>query len=433
MQSLPPEIGLLKSLMHLDLHGNQIEELPLQIGALNNLKYLDISQNQILSFPHEFCLLKSLLILNASCNNLESLPQHIGSLRNLRIIKFGNNKLSRLPASFQKLDNIEELDLSYNMMGVITKEFCENLKALKVANLRSNRIQYLPIEICNMNSLQILNLRQNKLNSLPLEILTSEIELDITQNPLKDLPFKFHMTVQKDYIQENPSGYTQVEVQEWMKNEKLMYQPAVDEWNMKMTFYLSGNLGFDDFKNGVIWRCDNILDGFDSNVFKDDEKIIKRLTQFYFHCKKYGNPPLYIQRKVQEDEKRQSDARQIDNKREKRMNIARNIDFKRREEEHERYFGNFQERCNEAESRIRTSQDNMLESKRKDNMALLNDVAARIIVKEKKEAKELADREKALSLESERLNSISFKMHKSKKRFLPVESIPCWKAHNEET
>ncbi len=419
-------------LIHLDLHNNQIEELPIQIGALSNLKFLDISQNKISSFPHEFCLLKSLLSLNASQNKLEILPQHIGSLRNLRIFKLTKNGLNTLPNSFYKLFKLEELDLSYNMMDSINTDFCESLKSLKVINLQSNKIQHLPPQICNMGSVQFLNLRQNKLNALPLEIMDTKIELDISQNPLENLPFKFHVTAQKDVIQENPSGYTQVEVLEWMKHERLIYQPAVDEWNLKMTAYLSGQLLFDDFKNGVIWRCDNVYDGFDSNVFKKDEKMLKRLTQFYFHCKKHGNPPLYVDQDRQEKNKRQSDAQHLESQREERMNIARKLDLKRREEEHQRYFGNLHTRCDEAETRIRESQEVLLESRRNENLNILNDVSARLVEKEKVEAREKVQREEAAVLEAEYLNSISFKSHKSKKRFLPVEVDPCWKSYNGE-
>lgn len=431
MKVLPPEIGLLKLLLYLDLHNNQIEHLPVEIGALSNLEYLDVSQNIISSFPHEFCLMKSLMSLNASHNNLQNLPQYVGSLRNLRILNVASNELVCLPLSFENLSNLEELDASYNKMDSISKGFCKNLTSLKVANFHSNSIQHLPIQICFMSSLQVLNVRQNKLNSLPLELMDAQITLDISQNPLNDLPFKFNSSIETHLKSENPSGYNQHEVFEWMKNEQRLYQPAVEEWNLKSTSYLTDILGFEDFRNGVIWRCDNVLDGFDSSIFKNDLGMIKRLTQFYFHCKKYGNPPLYVHRDAQKETERVRDATELRIRREKRMDVARNSDLKRREEEYQRYFGNLHERCIDAELRFKSQLDIILEQKRVENRILMNDVSARMTEKDMIEAQEKLKQERERALETEKLNAISFKMFKSKKRFLPIEIEPCWKSHNE--
>lgn len=421
---------MLKVLVHLDIHNNQIEELPVQIGALSNLQYLDVSQNRLACFPHEFCLLKSLISLNSSQNKIESLPHHFGSLSRLRILNVSMNKLDRLPGSFERLIKLEELDLSFNEMDVLSKGFCESLKSLRIANLASNNIEHLPIQISSMNSLQVLSLRKNKLNSLPLEMMDSEIQIDITQNPLRDLPFKFHSTKQNDTVKENPSGYTSLEVFQWMKNEQQLHQPAVDEWNIKMDSYLSDQLSFNDFKNGVIWRCDNIYEGFDSNVFKEGGKMLKRLTQFYFHCKKYGNPPVYISQDDQEEDRRQNYATKLDRRRDQRMDIARKLDLQRREEEYQRYFGSLHKRCNEAEQRMQDRQETMQELKRDENTKLINDVSTRLVEKDKIDARKKLELERALEVEAETLNSISFKIHRNKKRYLPVEINPCWKSHH---
>lgn len=49
IEVLPPEIGKLTSLRHLDLYENKLDHLPLELGNLKKLRYLDLKGNPLKS------------------------------------------------------------------------------------------------------------------------------------------------------------------------------------------------------------------------------------------------------------------------------------------------------------------------------------------------------------------------------------------------
>ncbi len=426
MKALPIEIGLLQSLLYLNLHNNLISKLPVEVGALKRLHTLDLSNNNVSSLPHELCLVNSLIWVDLSNNDMDTLPDYFGSLVNLRVLKLSKNKLQGVPKTFFQLQRIEELDLSSNCLHEIDLGICEGLVSLKEANFESNRIQHLPRQLSTMPALATLNLRHNKLDSLPLDLLNSSINIDISHNPMNDLPFKFHSVVDKREAYENPSGYTQEEVTKWMVKEKLLYKPAADEWNVKKALYMSGKLTFSDFMNGIIWRCQNIYQSKDIGLLKDDQMTIKRIKQFYFHCKKYGSAPLYVHRTNEENRQREDEANSLSKAREEKLGVARNIDLKRRAEEFNLYFGDVHKRCRDAEERFREVQDKRNEEKKFETKKLLDDVTSRLRKKDELDAEKKAAEKIALANETHELNALSFQSHTNKKRFLPVE-ISVWK------
>jgi Leucine-rich repeat (LRR) protein len=410
--------------------------LPVEVGALNRLQTLDMSHNILSTLPHELCFMKSLSWIDLSHNNIDCLPEHFGSLRNLRVLKLSNNKLKGVPKTFYQLENVHELDLSSNYLREVEIGLCEGLVSLKEANFESNRIKHLPQQICTMPLLERLNLRHNDLNSLPLDLANSQIQVDIAQNPLHDLPFKFHSRP-NDSINnmntayQNPSGYTKEDVNDWMKKEDLLYKPAVDEWNMKKTLYMSGDLSYDNYMSGVIWRCENVYRDMDTMAFKEDRMVIKRVKQFYFHCKKYGNPPLYIQRSYEENKRREDDAAHLLECREERFKVARDIDMKRRAEEYETYFGNLSHRCSSADDRFKKYKDEKATLEKAETQKLLDNVTHKMIEKDKLDTEKEKIEKISLKKETERLNALSFQSHRNKKRFLPIEIDPCWKSDQD--
>lgn len=79
LTALPPEIGRLVSLTHLDCHDNQLAALPPEMGQLANLERLDL---------HE--------------NNLRALPVELANLINLRWLNLQDNAFQ--PVDFQTVD-----------------------------------------------------------------------------------------------------------------------------------------------------------------------------------------------------------------------------------------------------------------------------------------------------------------------------------------
>lgn len=76
---LPPELGDLSNLMHLDLADTAIDVLPSTIGNLSNLVELDLSKNKLNTVPPEFGALSNVTKINLSENQLDFLPAEIGN------------------------------------------------------------------------------------------------------------------------------------------------------------------------------------------------------------------------------------------------------------------------------------------------------------------------------------------------------------------
>lgn len=70
LKALPPAIGQLRKLTHLDLSGNELTELPEEIGMLTNLKKLYLFDNNIRTLPYEMGYLYRLQTLGIEGNPL---------------------------------------------------------------------------------------------------------------------------------------------------------------------------------------------------------------------------------------------------------------------------------------------------------------------------------------------------------------------------
>ena len=103
LKVLPPEIGDLTNLTHLNLAGNQLTALPPEIGNLTNLTSLRLNDNQLTALPPQVGRLTSLTTLRANRNRLTGIPHTIAELVNIQ--------------KFTK--TIGGLDLSNNLLTVL--------------------------------------------------------------------------------------------------------------------------------------------------------------------------------------------------------------------------------------------------------------------------------------------------------------------------
>ena len=71
LKEVPPELGSLKRLIHLDLSGNHLTVLPPEIGLLSNLQKLFIFDNNVKTLPYELGFLYSLDLIGVHGNPLE--------------------------------------------------------------------------------------------------------------------------------------------------------------------------------------------------------------------------------------------------------------------------------------------------------------------------------------------------------------------------
>ena len=115
--SLPPNLGDLSGLKHLDLsYNNALSGLiPSELGNLTELEYLDLQGNQLLRghIPGELGDLPNLQVLNLSNNQLTgSIPAELGNLSSLRELLLHDNQLTgSIPAELRNLSNLEKVSL----------------------------------------------------------------------------------------------------------------------------------------------------------------------------------------------------------------------------------------------------------------------------------------------------------------------------------
>lgn len=111
LDSIPPEIFLMKNLIHLDLSRNKIDSLPPEIGQLTRLEHLELSNNRLESLPEEIGKLTALRYLGLNRNLIRQLPPTIGDLSELEVLELWDNELEDIPDEIGRLQNLRLLEL----------------------------------------------------------------------------------------------------------------------------------------------------------------------------------------------------------------------------------------------------------------------------------------------------------------------------------
>ena len=110
LKALPPSIGQLRQLTHLDLSGNDLTELPEEIGMLTKLKTLYLFDNNIRTFPDEMGYLYRLETLGVEGNPLNDVfKSHIMKDGTKALIKYLKENMPRKLSSFCSFEGSPEL------------------------------------------------------------------------------------------------------------------------------------------------------------------------------------------------------------------------------------------------------------------------------------------------------------------------------------
>ena len=243
--AIPPELGNLASLTHLDLGRNALKgEIPAELGNLSNLTHLDLGPNVGLTgpIPAELGNLSNLTHLDISFSTLKGeipaelgnlskleylsldwasplkgeIPAELGNLVNLTHLDLGLNHLTgEIPAELGNLVNLTHLDLGRNhMTGEIPAELGNlvNLTHLYLEGyINYGHTGAIPAELGNLVNLTHLDLYENNLSgAIPSELgnLSKLERLNLYSNHLTGCVPQSLRAAASAYAREQRSGYT---------------------------------------------------------------------------------------------------------------------------------------------------------------------------------------------------------------------------------
>ena len=129
------EFSSLKSLTHLDISSNNLEDIS-AVKKIVLLEELNCAHNKLTHLP-ELYSLKKLLEIDASFNNLHDVSG-LGTLHQLSVLVLDNNKLDSL-VSLKSLSSVQTLKISCNKFSSI-KHIVEQFKDLEVLHIARNEI-----------------------------------------------------------------------------------------------------------------------------------------------------------------------------------------------------------------------------------------------------------------------------------------------------
>lgn len=162
---IPPDLGLCKSLTHLDLSNNFLEGTP-NLTGLSNLRVVDLSVNRLngsisSAFPKKCDYLTA---MNLSTNSFTGvIPDTLDNCRNLRFIDLSENQL--VGPVWRGFGAMEEVFLCCNNFSGYIPEavFSESCKLRKL-DLSKNKLEgTIPGIISNCSELVLLDLSETNL------------------------------------------------------------------------------------------------------------------------------------------------------------------------------------------------------------------------------------------------------------------------------
>lgn len=190
--SIPPEIGRLTQLQFLALGQSFLSgTIPSEIGKLTLLQDLYIQYSMVSgTLPKEIGELSSLQFLFIQYNHLTgSIPSSVGEMFELETFVVASNIFnSSIPAQFSKLLKLQSLDVKYNQLtGTLPAELY-NMESLINLLVSHNSITgTIAIEVGQTAQLQYLDISANLLTgTIPLSIgqLTQLLNFNVGKNQL---------------------------------------------------------------------------------------------------------------------------------------------------------------------------------------------------------------------------------------------------------
>ena len=142
LERVPPPLGAVRSLRHLDLSGNALASLPDELRALAALRFVDLSRNRLAAVPACVWAWPRLTALSLAHNSLEALPEAtIGSAAVLAELDLSFNLLGALPEAFGALHALVTLDASHNNLTAVPSPLLDlEVRSLTSLHLGKNAV-----------------------------------------------------------------------------------------------------------------------------------------------------------------------------------------------------------------------------------------------------------------------------------------------------
>ncbi|ORY45075.1 L domain-like protein [Rhizoclosmatium globosum] len=178
LAKIPPAVGLMTSLTHVELTGFD-GSIPSEIGMLVNLEILQITDCAFddAVIPNELGMLMKLKMLAIdNCNISGPFPEVVCSLVGLDRLSLVSNRLyGNIPASIGNLKQLTRLQLSHNnLSGPIPQEI-GYIEELDTLDLSHNKLSgSIPQSFSQLGHLWIMHLNNN--------LLTGEIPREFLEN-----------------------------------------------------------------------------------------------------------------------------------------------------------------------------------------------------------------------------------------------------------
>lgn len=160
ISEMPPEVGQLSSLIHLDLNQNNLSALPSTFESLSQLETLELSRNNFTEWPEEIVKLKNLQSLGCSGNLLKRIPKEIEALNQLQKLNLSSNKIEIIIEEIWRLPHLKKLNLSFNQIKKVVAAI-SHAQQLEKLDLRDNEITEISCAIETLQNLKKLDIASN--------------------------------------------------------------------------------------------------------------------------------------------------------------------------------------------------------------------------------------------------------------------------------
>ena len=168
---IPPELGDLTALEHLNLRWNRLEGgIPLELLKLTELRVLRLSVygESVQGILRELSTLTKLEVLNLRAGIKEAIPPELGQLANLKTLNLWGSMLTgAIPPELGQLADLRILDLGINMLTGAVPHELGRLTNLESMTLWGNQLTgSIPRELGQLSDLHTLYLSENQLTGV---------------------------------------------------------------------------------------------------------------------------------------------------------------------------------------------------------------------------------------------------------------------------